>query len=104
MEIGSRLIYGDQGWVPIGFFQLWHSTTEYSGIYRTKPYPTGSSNAAHDDVQFALRFDRKKRVLLPEFVVAHLMTEDMSYGKNWGGRRTKKFGLESNKTESCPKY
>jgi hypothetical protein len=98
-EIGSRLIYGDQGWVPIGFFQLWHSSAEYSGIYRTRPYPTGSNNAAHDDVQFALRFDRKKRIFLPEFMVAHLCTEDTSYGKNWNGRITKKFGPPDKKED-----
>lgn len=91
-EIGSRLIYGDQGWVPVGYFQVWHSSTEYSGIYRTRSYPTGSNNAAHDDVQFALRFDRHKRILIPEFLVAHLMTEDMAYGKNWNGRVTRQFG------------
>lgn len=91
-EVGSRLIYGEQGWVPIGYFQLWHHTAEYSGIYRTRTYSNGSNSAAHDDVQFSLLFDRKKRVLIPEFYVAHLMTEDTHYGKNWNGRVTKKFG------------
>jgi len=90
-EIGSRLIYGSQGWVPLGFTQIWFGDIEYSGIYRTRPYPTGSNNAAHDDLQHGLKFDRHKRILIPEFLVAHLMTEDMSYGKNWNGRISKKF-------------
>jgi hypothetical protein len=91
-EIGSRLIYGEQGWVPIGFFQLWHAGAEYSGIYRTRPYATGAASAAHDDVQFALRWDRRHRVLIPEFLAAHLVTEDSSYGANWQGRKTRRFG------------
>lgn len=91
-EIGSRLIYGDQGWCPIGFVQIFHSESEYSGIYRTRPYPTGSSTAAHDDIAFSLTYDRSKRVLIPEILVAHLMTPDMSYGKNWNGRVSRQFG------------
>lgn len=91
-EIGSRLIYHDQGWLPIGFFQLWHSEAEFAGIYRTRPYPTGSSSAAHDDVQFALRWDRRRRILIPDFLVAHLVTEDMTQRCNWGGRQSARFG------------
>lgn len=92
MEIGSRLIYGDQGWLPLGFWTCWHGSSEYSGIYRTKTYPKGSNNAAHSDCQWALLRDRTKRIFVPEIIVAHLMTDDMSYGKNWNGRVTKKFG------------
>lgn len=92
-DVGSRLVYGvDQGYIPIGYFQLWHHGVEYSDIYRTRPYSTTSSNAAHDDVQFALRFDRHHRHLIPEFIVAHLVTDDLKYGKNWGGRVSKRFG------------
>lgn len=90
-EIGSRLIYGDQGWVPIGFFQLWHAEAETKGIYRIRSYPTGSQSAAHDDVQFSLRFDRHKRIFIPEILVAHLVTPDMKHGANWKGRTTSPF-------------
>lgn len=91
-EIGARLVYHDQGWVPIGFLQIWHSEVEYAGIYRVRPYATGSNSAAHDDVQFALRWDRPRRVLIPEFLVAHLVTEDMTQRCNWSGRRSARFG------------
>ncbi len=87
-DVGSRLVFHDQGWCPIGFFQLWHHTSEYSGLYRTRGYAVGSNNAAHDDVQFALRWDRSKRILIPEFFVAHLCTDDMHYAANWKGRKT----------------
>jgi len=90
-ELGSRLVYGELGWVPIGFLQIWHSSMEFSDIYRTRPYATGSSSAAHDDVQFALRWDRKKRILIPELIVAHLLTSDCTHGKNWRGRKTARF-------------
>jgi hypothetical protein len=99
--IGSRLIYGDHGWVPIGFLQIWHSSTEFNGTSRIRSYPTGSNNAAHDDVQFGLRWDRAKRVLIPEILVAHLLTDDAKYGVNWNGRKTKKFGPEA--VEAKPK-
>jgi hypothetical protein len=103
-EIGSRLIYGDLGYVPIGYFQLWHSDAEFLGEYRVRSYSVTSNNAAHDDVQFALRWDRHHRILIPEFLVAHLVNDDISYGKNWGKRVTKKFcpvGSSSQVPTSC---
>jgi len=99
-EIGARLIYGDQGWVPIGFFQLWHADAETKGIYRIRSYPTGSQSAAHDDVQFSLRFDRHKRIFIPEILVAHLVTPDMKHGVNWKGRVTAPFRPERSSGES----
>ena len=91
-EIVSRLIYGDFGWVPVGFFQMWHAESEFSEGARIRTYPLGSNSAAHDDVQFALRWDRHKRIFIPEFLVAHLVTKDSTYGANWNGRRTQRVG------------
>lgn len=90
-EVGGRLIFDDQGWLPIGYFQLWHASVEMSGVYRTRTYPTGSNTAAHDDVQFALKWDVDKRVLIPDFYVFHLLTDDCKYGANWNGRKTIPF-------------
>jgi Glycosyl transferase family 2 len=98
-EVGSRLIYPSAGWVPIGYTQIWHASVEYSDIYRTRTYSDGSSNAAHDDVQFALRWDRNHRHLIPEFFVAHLMTKGQQYGENWKGRKTPRFGPPVEKIE-----
>lgn len=99
-EVGGRLIYGEQGWVPVGYFQLWHASAEYTGIYRTRGYSNTSNSAAHDDVQFALKWDRHNRILIPELLVAHLMTDDVKYGTNWYGRRSKPFGPPGTTTES----
>jgi hypothetical protein len=90
-EVGGRLIFEDQLWIPIGFWQAWHSSVEYTGVYRTRTYATGSNSAAHDDVQFGLRFDIEKRILIPDFYVAHLLTEDSKYAANWKGRKTAQF-------------
>lgn len=101
-SVGARLVYGEQGWVPIGYFQCWHASQEYAGIYRTRPYATGSNNAAHDDVQFALRWDRAQRVLIPELYLAHLLTDDMAYGKNWNGRVTRPFAATAAARSHAP--
>jgi hypothetical protein len=103
-DLGSRIVYGEHGWIPIGFFQLWHAEAEYTGIYRTRTYATGSSSAVHDDVQFGLRWDRKHRVLIPEFLVAHLVTEESKYGANWKGRKTRRFGSAFKPVATCEGY
>lgn len=99
-ELGSRFVHHDQGWMPIGFFQLWHHDAEYSDIYRVRGYASGSNSAAHDDVQFAMRWDRHKRILIPEFFVAHLMTSDVRYGANWEGRKTRPFRAGESKADT----
>ncbi len=105
-EMGARLIFHDQGWLPLGFAQAWHSSVELTGIYRTLSYPLGSNSAAHDDIQLSLRFDRSKRVLIPEVMAAHLVTDDMKHGMNWTGRKSKPFGPPGRKSSKnvmgCP--
>ena len=41
--------------------------------------------AARTDVQFALLWDRRDRVLIPELVVFHLEPEAAPMGANWNG-------------------
>jgi hypothetical protein len=96
-EVGSRLVHHDEGWAPIGYWQCWHHDSEYSGMYRVRGYAAGSNSAARDDVQFALRWDRHKRILIPEFYVAHLVTDDSRYGANWKGRKTRPFAPPKNR-------
>lgn len=91
--LGSRWI-GQDGWVPIGFFQLWHRAggqEEWKG-HRAKPYPVGHGNACREDVQHTLQWDRRDRILIPEIIVAHLESEPAPCGANWSGRTTAKFG------------
>lgn len=91
--VGARWV-GPDGYVPIGFFQLWHRIgggEEWSGR-RTKPYPSGHGTAAREDVQHGLQWDRRQRELLPELFVVHLESEPAKCGANWSGRTTKRFG------------
>lgn len=85
---------GPDGWVPIGFAQLWHrkyGEEEWRGV-RVKPYPIEHGSACRTDVQFSLQWDRRQRALIPELVVAHLESEGASNGINWNGRKSKPFG------------
>lgn len=40
----------------------------------------------------ALQWDRRKRALIPELLVAHLESEAAPTGANWEGRTTARFG------------
>ena len=80
----SRLLHGDYGWVPIGYFQLWHSSAR-------RRYPINQGSAEHTDVLFGIQWNRENRILLPEIFVYHLESEISKMGANWGGRITKQF-------------
>jgi hypothetical protein len=74
------------GYLPIGFFQMWH------GSSKILSYPEQHATAARGDVQFATRWPRNKRHLLPEIVGYHLESEKSPHGTNWAGRQTAAFG------------
>jgi len=89
--IGTRWASPEHGYVPIGFFQLWHGPSSlYRGTH-ARPYPQHHQDAARGDVQHALQWDRCKRVLLPELIVLHLESEPAKLGANWKGRTTARF-------------
>ncbi len=92
-DVGARWADVRHGYVPIGFFQLFHrAATMYRGI-RTRRYSChGHSDAARTDVQFALQWDRNRRALIPELVVLHLESDGSATGANWSGRTTRPFG------------
>jgi hypothetical protein len=95
-SVGSRLVqYGEwledgaapDGWVPIGYFQLWHpSATECLS------YPGEHGAADRTDVLHAKQYDRAHRELIPEIAVIHLDSEAAPMGTNWCGRQTARFG------------
>jgi hypothetical protein len=91
-KLGARWAHPEMGYVPIGFFQLWHSSQDDWRGVRVKPYPTHHGNATRTDVQHGLQWDRHKRALIPEIVAVHLESEPTEMGKNWKGRKTKPFG------------
>ena len=96
-RLGHRIVRDGFGYVPIGYFQLWHSTDGMSGNWRYKDYPFTNSTAAHSDIKFALQWPREKRSLIPELFCWHLESEKSPNGHNWKGRQSKKFGPSSTK-------
>lgn len=96
--LGSRLVLREQGgYVPIGFFQLWHGVG--GGGHR---YPLRQGNAEHTDVLHALQWPRDKRRLLEEVVAVHLESEPSKMGANWAGRKTAPFGPNVGSGNSHP--
>lgn len=89
-RLGTRLQFGHAGgYVPLGFFQLWHPGG--SGVPR---YREGHTDAAREDNEFALRWPRAKRGFLPEVIAYHLESEDAPMAVNWKGRQTRPFRHE----------
>lgn len=78
------------GYVPIGFFQLWHP-----GVSGIQYYPEEHTTAARSDMLFAMQWPRSKRLLIPEIVGIHLESEKTEMGQNWQGRITKQFKPEA---------
>ena len=82
---GARIAKLDRdGYVPIGFFQLWNP--KGSGVYT---YPEGRTNAAGTDMLFALQWPRGRRQFLPEIIATHLESEPLPLGSNWDGRMSR---------------
>jgi hypothetical protein len=88
-RFGTRVQFKKSGgWIPIGFFQLWHRE---SGELM---YPEGHTNAAREDSLFPQRWPRSKRGFLPEIIVYHLESEQAPMAVNWNGRKTKTFSVD----------
>ena len=69
-----------RGYIPIGFFQLWHAQC-------AKPYPFSLGTAAHDDVMFAEQWPSSHRRHLPTVFCQHLCSKEPKLGENWDGDR-----------------
>ncbi len=83
--ITARYVDGLHGYVPIGFFQLWHASKQ-------SMYPFTLGSAAHDDVCFATLWPAGKRRHLPQLICHHMVTEkDAIFGNNWEGRKQKRL-------------
>jgi hypothetical protein len=91
-HIGTRWVHPNYGYVPIGYCQLWHcDASEWRGV-KHRRYPERHNDASRCDVQFALQWDRRHRVHLPEVIAVHLESQEAKLGANWKGRTTVKFG------------
>lgn len=76
----------EDGYVPIGFFQLWNAAK--TGI---KLYPPHGA-ADRSDMAFARQWRRGNRHLIPEIIGIHLESESCAaMGSNWRGRKTAPF-------------
>lgn len=84
-RVGTRVAH-PSGWLPIGFFQLWHP--KVSGV---TTYPEQHTDAGRGDMLFSLKWPRSKRHMIPEIIAYHLESEQAPMGQNWGGRKTKPF-------------
>lgn len=85
-RFGARVVHMEHGWVPIGFFQLWHGSSPYRYNYKR-------GAAAGTDILFPAQWPRENRVLLPEIVCFHLDSEyTHGIGTNWKGRKSRPFG------------
>lgn len=95
--LASRLVSSIHGYMPIGFFQLFHGSATVQNNAHLRRYPTEHGDAARTDYQFAIQWDRRYRVLIPEVIVLHLESARNSdgtgwRGANWEGRTTPRFG------------
>lgn len=91
IKFGARVVHKEQGWVPIGYHQLWHTSAPYRYNYKL-------GCAAGADVWFPCQWPRENRILMPEVIVYHL-DSDLTHkkGVNWKGRKSPPFG-PTNKT------
>jgi hypothetical protein len=88
--IGTRVMHRHSGgYVPIGFFQMWHPST--SGV---ADYPSNHKDAGRTDMLHALRWPRSLRGFIPEVIGYHLESTDAKMSANWNGRTTAHFGPE----------
>jgi hypothetical protein len=78
--IGGRFVHTLHGYLPLGYFQLWHSSCQ-------KPYPYSLGTAAHDDTLFSMLWPLSRRQLLPSALVYHLCEREPQWGENWEGHR-----------------
>ncbi len=91
-KIGTRWASPTDGYVPIGFFQLFHHDAILRKGMWQRGYLYHHGEASRSDVQFGLQWDRRNRALIPELLVWHLESEKSPIGTNWKGRRSPRFG------------
>jgi hypothetical protein len=80
-DFGHRLVCSLRGYLPLGFFQLWHSSCQ-------KPYPYSLGTAAHDDMMFSALWPHHCRRHLATVLCYHLCPTKPRIGQNWDGHRT----------------
>jgi hypothetical protein len=84
---GARISIKEYGgYVPIGFFQAWHGSTN-------RRYPHSHGSAEHTDVLHSLQWPKNKRRKMAEAYCVHLESKNSGpMGRNWNGRTSEQFG------------
>ena len=85
-KVDRFMPYFDEGYIPIGFAQLWYPSV--SGVFE---YPEKHGYADRSDVLFAKQWPKRHRGFIPELLCIHLESDDARNGINWGGRKSKPF-------------
>lgn len=89
--IGTRVMQKHaNGYIPIGFFQLWNPN-----VSQIRRYPDKHSDAGRTDLLFAMQWPRGLRGFIPEIVGYHLESKDASMESNWKGRKTAPFARQA---------
>ena len=97
-DIGVRISqYEIEGYIPIGFFQLWHKDSNQM------EYPPNYGGADRTDMQFSKLFSQSKRKFIPDIIVYHLESNTEKMSANWLGRKTHYFGGK-NTEENIKKF
>lgn len=86
--LGTRIMYPTEGYIPLGFFQLFNAKD------KDIQYPEEHSDAGRSDLLFSLQWPRERRGMLPELIAIHLESMSGMMGANWNGRTTPDFSLE----------
>lgn len=85
--VGQRITqYYGEGYMPIGYFQLWHP-----GVSKINTYPVIQAAYDRTDILHLKQWSRDKRSFIPELVCIHLASESHKQGQNWEGRKTMPF-------------
>ena len=84
-DMGARLVC-EQGYVPIGFFQLYHPKCSQTLRYCERH----DSHGNHSDMNHASQWPRNRRGFIPEVIGIHLSSDGDSQN-NWRGRKSKAF-------------
>lgn len=98
--LGTRVAKLDgEGYIPIGFFQLWHP-----GASGVSTYPDEHGTAGRADMLHALKWMRKRRALIPEIFAVHLGSPIPPGQNNWRGRLMAPFGPGAGRGEKTAAY
>lgn len=93
--VGTRVMQPHaNGYIPIGFFQLWNP-----GVSKVSKYPEKHTDAGRTDLLFAMQWPRGLRGFIPEIVGYHLESIDAGFEANWKGRKTAPFAHDEDNKE-----